>query len=232
MASYGSKRILFVFDFDSTMIDFNSDGWFLEKTDQLFKDSGLTCWTDFMQSVFKLLHSRGLTEEQIRSGLGKVKILPAVKKACGVITESDKADSIVLSDANVFSIDHILIANGMRTWFKDILSNPASFDDKGMLTIQYYHQRGHSCPDCPPNLCKKDVLATYSTEYDRIVYVGDGLNDICPSLGLSANDVVIARKGYYMANHINDSGTLKASLHVLEFDDTIVKVVQDILLQV
>ncbi|XP_065896942.1 pyridoxal phosphate phosphatase PHOSPHO2-like [Dysidea avara] len=226
-----SKKILFAFDFDRTMIDFNSDGWFLEKTDQSFEDSSYTCWTDFMQSVFKLLHSRGLTEEQIKSGLGQVKILPAVKTACDVIAESDKADSIVISDANVYNINHILNANGMGTWFKDIVSNPASFDDKGMLTIQYYHQKGHSCPNCPPNLCKKDVLADYLTKYDKIVYVGDGHNDICPSLGLSARDVVIARKGYYMANHINDSGTLKASLHIVEFDDNIVKIVQDILLQ-
>jgi len=227
-----SEKILFVFDFDHTMVDSNTDSWFIEKTDQSFRDSGYTCWTDFMQSLFKLLYSRGLTEEQIKIGLGKLKILSAVKKACGFITESDKAECIILSDANVLSIKEILIANGMGTWFKDIISNPASFNDKGMLTIQYHHQSVHGCSKCPRNLCKKKALATYLTDcqYDRIVYVGDGFNDICPSLGLSTHDVVIARKGFYMAKHINDSGLLKASLHIIDFDDSIVKVVQDILL--
>ena len=32
--------------------------------------------------------------------------------------------------------------------------------------------------------------------YDRIIYLGDGANDFCPALTLTAGDVVLARKNY------------------------------------
>ena len=65
---------------------------------------------------------------------------------------------------------------------------------------------------------------------DWIVYIGDGSNDVCPSLSLSSNDVVVARKGFPLAKHVNDSGLLKATLHVVDFNEELVETVQEILL--
>lgn len=69
------------------------------------------------------------------------------------------------------------------------------------MEVQCYHS--HDCEQCPVNLCKKKVLELYlseqsdgGVEYERIFYVGDGGNDLCPTASLRGNDVAMPRKGY------------------------------------
>lgn len=224
------SKILFAFDFDRTLIDVNVDYWFtdLAAPDASFQRSGFNCWTDYMQQMFTLIRSRGHGKEQILAGMDSIRVSPPVVAACRAIFDSDKADAIIISDANTFCIRRILEANGMAEMFKDVVSNPAFFDSQGLLKIDYC-QRDHGCPRCPPNLCKSEALTSYKVGYDKIVYVGDGHNDICPSLSLSANDVVVAKKDLYLAKHVNDSGLLKATLHVVDFDKALLETVQGIL---
>ncbi|KAF6263588.1 putative phosphatase-domain-containing protein [Scenedesmus sp. NREL 46B-D3] len=85
------------------------------------------------------------------------------------------------------------------------------------LVIQPRHPESsspHNCPRCPSNLCKgaelrrlrfgasstnHDAQQLCSGSYGRIVYAGDGANDICPALSLGPNDVVLARAGEALA---------------------------------
>jgi len=223
------SKILFAFDFDETLINLNVDDWFMDVVSDIsFEDSEFTCWTDYMQTLFTVIHSRGYSREQILAAMDNIKIAPPITAACRAIFNSENADAIVISDANTLCIKRILRANGMAEMFKDIVSNPTFFDNQGLLKIDYYH-RDHGCPRCPANLCKTKALAPYKMGYDKIVYVGDGDNDICPSLSLSANDVVVAREGLELAKHVNDSGQLKATLHVVKFDEALLETIQAIL---
>ena len=224
------SKILFAFDFDRTLIDANVDYWFIDlaATGKSYQKSGFPCWTDYMQMMFTAMKSHGYDKEHILAGMDSVKISPPVKAACSAIFESDKADAIIISDANTLSIKRILEANGMMEMFKDVISNPAYFDSQGLLKIDYC-QRDHGCPRCPLNLCKSKALASYKGGYDKIVYVGDGHNDICPSLSLSTKDVVVAKKDLYLAKHVNDSGLLKATLHIVDFDKALLETIQCIL---
>lgn len=56
----------------------------------------------------------------------------------------------------------------------------------------------HNCKICPSNLCKGQELEKLRerTPYKRVVYLGDGANDFCPALTLTADDVVLARKDF------------------------------------
>ena len=224
------SKILFAFDFDQTLIDMNVDYWFtnLAATGKSYQQSGFSCWTDYMQMTFTAIKSRGYGKDHILAGMDSIKISQPVMTACRAIFQSDKADAIIISDANTLCIKRILEANGIAEAFKDVISNPAFFDSQGLLKIDYC-QRDHGCPRCPLNLCKTKALTPYKAGYDKIVYVGDGHNDICPSLSLSASDVVIAKKGLHLAKHVNDSGLLKATLHVVEFDNSLVETIQSIL---
>jgi RNA polymerase II subunit A small phosphatase-like protein len=91
------------------------------------------------------------------------------------------------------------------------------------LVIQPRHPESsapHGCPLCPANLCKGTELHRLrygagaaaasnggqqqplcSSSYGRIVYAGDGANDICPALSLGENDVVLARAGDALAKY-------------------------------
>ena len=59
----------------------------------------------------------------------------------------------------------------------------------------------HGCPLCPANLCKGQELEALRRRaaYARVVYAGDGANDLCPALILSAGDAVLARAGHALA---------------------------------
>ena len=55
----------------------------------------------------------------------------------------------------------------------------------------------HACPLCPENLCKGRELAALRRRPRgrRVVYAGDGENDVCPALGLTAGDALLVRSG-------------------------------------
>lgn len=224
------SKILFAFDFDETIIDVNIDDWFTDAVpDKPFESSGYSCWTDYMQLVFTMIRSRGYSKEQILAAMDGIEISPPLMATCRAIAKSENADAVIISDANTLCIKRVLEKNGLAGVFKTVISNPTSFDNQDLLKIDYYH-REHGCQRCPPNLCKTKALAPYKAGYDKIVYVGDGYNDVCPSLGLTANDVVVARRGFPLAKHVNDSRLLKATLHVVDFNEALVETVQDILL--
>ena len=110
-------------------------------------------------------------------------------------------DCVVISDSNAVFIDWILGAAGLRAAVDRVLTNPACFDERGYLTLRRHH--AHDCARCPVNLCKRAALQAYLAEceeggvdYRRMIYVGDGGNDLCPSACLRGGDVVMPRRGF------------------------------------
>ncbi|KAF8072557.1 PSR2 [Scenedesmus sp. PABB004] len=61
----------------------------------------------------------------------------------------------------------------------------------------------HGCPRCPANLCKgREMARLVGAGYAKVVYAGDGANDICPALALGPGDVVLARAGDALARYV------------------------------
>lgn len=112
------------------------------------------------------------------------------------------------------------------------------------LVIQPRHPESsapHGCPLCPANLCKGTELhrlrygagatanssgqqqTLCSSSYGRIVYAGDGANDICPALSLGENDVVLARAGEALAKYAAaaaaDAGLQQIKARVFVWDN-------------
>lgn len=86
------------------------------------------------------------------------------------------------------------------------------------LVIQPRQPHSHNCPLCPSNLCKGREMAQLLQQQrkaaagsqgsaacstrGRVVYAGDGANDICPALALGADDVVLAKAGHALAKYV------------------------------
>ncbi|KAK4375390.1 hypothetical protein RND71_006067 [Anisodus tanguticus] len=158
--------------------------------------------------MMKELHAQGQTIEDIEEVLKGVpihpKIVPAIKSAYAL-----GCDLRVVSDANVFFIEIILEHLGIRDYFSEINTNRGYVDDEGRLQILHYvdfHTSPHGCNLCPPNTCKE--------EKKRLIYLGDGSGDFCPSLKLGEGDFVMPRKYFPAWNLINENWTfVKASVH-------------------
>ena len=55
-------------------------------------------------------------------------------------------------------------------------------------------------------------------KYTRVVYVGDGLNDLCPLLQLNSTDVGVVRRGFSLDKALTKgSHDMKAMIRIGDF---------------
>lgn len=242
MAVRGEKRTLFVFDFDLTLVDDNTDTWIMSICPDLLIHENLRhlrkqfgCWTDLMDHVFSLI-SPHTSEEAILEHMRQLRLHEQAMKAIAAVRDCKNCDAIIISDANTVFIECILAECGVKEAIKEVFSNPAQFEPDGRLTVKRYHS--HSCEICShsPNLCKGSVLEDFlrkaaTPSYDKVVFVGDGRGDFCPAISLREQDTVVCREGYPLAKLLSrdassaqsgkggGGGALvcQASVHIVDF---------------
>ena len=159
--------------------------------------------------TYKHMHAKGITREQIEDAqriLPFVRLAPppprlttqhpAMKRALVNVKQRYGSDVVlfILSNSNEVFIDIILRHHGLHDLFDIVITNRAHFDPSGLLVIERRVDPSgpqHDCQvGCSPNMCKGAELATYLAAhggfeaYRKIVYTGDGSNDLCPILRL------------------------------------------------
>ena len=96
-------------------------------------------------------------------------------------------------------------------------SSSAASSSSYKLVIQPRQPQSHNCGLCPSNLCKGVEMGRLlqqqrkaaagggkvagAVSRGRVVYAGDGANDICPALALGPSDVVLAKAGHALAKY-------------------------------
>lgn len=64
----------------------------------------------------------------------------------------------------------------------------------------------------------REFLDGSNENYTRVIYVGDGKNDLCPLLQLGREDVAMARRGYGLDRALaKRSHEVKATVHIIDF---------------
>lgn len=221
-------KTLMVFDFDHTVVDANSDTWVIRclpgqtLPDEVKNSYRKGHWTEFMGRVMNHIGDQEVSPDRVRSVMETIPFTDGMIDLLTFISENKSTiDCIVVSDANTMFIDWILHAAGLQAAVDQVFTNPAKFNELGYMEVQCYHS--HDCERCPVNLCKRKVLELYlleqtdrGVEYDRVFYVGDGGNDLCPTSCLRGHDVVMPRKGYTLEKLLaqlksqEDSASLRA----------------------
>jgi len=221
-----SRKILVALDFDHTIIDDNSDthiatlcpeGDVPKDIQDMFRVKG---WTPYMGAIFEHLHKSGVNEVQMKESLCA---LPFTEGMMELLTYLDKSkfDVIIISDSNSKFIDYILRDANLNHIVQEVYTNPAYFDDTGCLRINFYHTQDW-CDLSTENLCKGSVLEDHvkkqeaSIQYDHVIYIGDGINDLCPALKLSDKDYICPRKGYSLWKKMKKMGHLDGEVSELE----------------
>ncbi|KAI9124519.1 hypothetical protein K1719_004441 [Acacia pycnantha] len=216
-------NIVVVFDFDRTIIDDDSDRCVVTEMGltQIFNELRSTLpWTPLMDRMMKELHSQGISTKNIAECLKKLllhpSIIAAIKSAHAL-----GCDLRIISDANKFFIETILEHHGILGCFSQVNTNPTYVDEEGRLHITPFHNSSmatHNCHLCPSNMCKGLVIdkirGCLPEKKRRVVYIGDGSGDYCPTLRLEGGDFVMPRKKYPLWNRIlSNREQVKAQVH-------------------
>ncbi|KAL4334992.1 hypothetical protein GQ457_07G031380 [Hibiscus cannabinus] len=198
--------IVVVFDFDKTIINCDSDNWVIDElgfTDLFNQLLPTMPWNSVMDKMMKEIHAHGKTIADIVEVLKRTpvhpRIVPAVKSAHALGCELR-----IVSDANMFFIETILEHLGLKEYFCEITSNPGFVNEQGRLRIFPYHdftKSSHGCGLnlCPPNMCKGVIMERIQASLEgkkKIIYLGDGNGDYCPTLRLGKSDCMMPRKNY------------------------------------
>jgi 2,3-diketo-5-methylthio-1-phosphopentane phosphatase len=112
-----------------------------------------------------------------------------------------------VSDGLDFYIDAILKKNNLQDI--EFFSNVTVFQDGNKLSIEF-PRMNDLCEKC--GTCKKDVLREQRSNYDRVIYVGNGYSDVCPAKDA---DLVFAKEVLYET--CRQDGT--ACVHYENFQD-------------
>lgn len=123
-----------------------------------------------------------ITRPVLMRYLSRIKIDPYFRKITALLAKK-KIKPVILSDNFSFIIKHILSNNGFKGI--KVYCNRLKFDKDRIRT--YFPYSNSSCPRC--GHCKKINLLGNSSG-DKIIYIGDGLSDICPA---QYSDIVFAK---------------------------------------
>ncbi|KAL0297674.1 UNVERIFIED_CONTAM: Inorganic pyrophosphatase 2 [Sesamum radiatum] len=178
-------------------------------------------WNSLMDRMIKEVHAQEKTLEDIKEVLRRVpmhpRVVPAIKKAHAL-----GCDLRIVSDANTLFIETILDHLGIKDCFIEINTNPSCIDDQGRLRISPYndfHTCPHGCNLCPPNMCKGMIIERIQASIakegkKRMMYLGEGSGDFCPSLKLNEGDFMMPRKNYPVWDLICENrALLRAEIH-------------------
>ncbi|XP_036429001.1 probable phosphatase phospho1 isoform X2 [Colossoma macropomum] len=212
-----TSRFLIFFDFDETMIAESSDDAMVrvapgQTVPDWLKDSFRPGrYNEHMQRVLAYLAQQGVSEEVIRDAIEDIPPTPGLPVLLGFLrSHRQDFECVVLSDANTYFIETWLRKAGSRQLFSEIFTNPASFNKDGHLVLLPYH--AHGCTRCPENMCKQVILRDYLARrarergkpFQKVFYIGDGANDICPTLALGQKDTAFPRRDFPMHRIIQD----------------------------
>ncbi|XP_034426578.1 probable phosphatase phospho1 isoform X3 [Hippoglossus hippoglossus] len=206
------QRFLVLFDFDETIINVSSDDAVVcALPGQRLPDWLKNCfreghYNEHMQKVLAYMAEQGVSEDGIRSMLEKIPPAPGLLNLFQYLQSNQQDfELLVVSDANMYFIETWLEHAGVRPLFRKIFTNPASFDATGQLVLLPFHS--HSCSRCPDNMCKQVIVQEYlayrqkergGAPYQRVFYIGDGANDVCPSIALGPRDTAFPRRDFPM----------------------------------
>ena len=88
---------------------------------------------------------------------------------------------------------------GLLDFVQEIIGKPTEITEDGKMIVNPCPKTwGGPCKITGRAICKVSVLRHFAAQnnYEKIIFIGDGKNDLCPALNLGKNDIVCPRIGY------------------------------------
>ncbi|BGP48721.1 hypothetical protein JCM10450v2_004597 [Rhodotorula kratochvilovae] len=174
-------------------------------------------WTDNCAEHLRRLHAEGFKQKDVEEALHTLPIHPAMIRGFRDTKNRKDLDVTVLclSNSNSVYIDTIMKHYKATDIFNEVITNPAAFREDGLLELRRRVDPNgpqHGCKvGCSPNMCKGAELEAWMERhggwdsFDKVIYVGDGANDLCPILHLRAQDTALVRLYRELYRRLQDS---------------------------
>ncbi len=103
----------------------------------------------------------------------------------------------VVSGGFDYNIKEIL-ARYLDTEKIKIYANELVYIDNNKVVINKIHEN-KNCSSCA--VCKNNILKKYRENYDEIIFIGDGITDVCAA---QISDKIYAKKGLYLDKYLTE----------------------------
>ena len=176
------------FDFDNTITHFDVlddivETFSVNKEWMKFESAwkrGRIGSKDCLSGQFKSVR---IDKKGLSKHLSKIRVDPYFKKILTLL-KSRSVRPVIVSDSFSFFLEYILKNNGIRGI--KIYSNKIGFSKDRLIPVfPYQHDTCKTCGNC-----KKRHLSKSGAKGKVIIYVGDGLYDLCPAMH---SDIVFAK---------------------------------------
>jgi 2,3-diketo-5-methylthio-1-phosphopentane phosphatase len=203
-----SKKYLLIFDFDETIVDKDSEEELLKLTftkqqyDQIMSTINDLDFFEGFNYYFKLMKDIGITLKDINNNLDKLELSPKMLDLFDYIGKNRaKFDVVILSSCIDYSIKNVLKHYGYINLVDQYLCTKAYVEQEKSDKLLYVpkNQFPHTCDICSASQCKSSELEKFLkmkkyNKYEKLLYIGDGENDYCPSKKmLKKGDILFPR---------------------------------------
>lgn len=216
-----SKKILFAFDMDHTILQENSDYVIRDLLTEKSRDEinalseTSVNWAKTMQIVYEKMKEEKIDINQVKKIIEDMPFNPGFPEIFELIrTNKERFESIIISGANTLFIQWLIEHHKLHDVFPKFFSNIAEPHQELLIKITQAHE--HECKRCDKSQCKNRIMKEYLKEiqyeegnYDHVLYIGDGSNDYCAGLVLGENDYLFAREGFSLHKMLYKKDMLK-----------------------
>ncbi|GAA6014141.1 hypothetical protein JCM8202_005160 [Rhodotorula sphaerocarpa] len=228
LSTAAPRKVCVVSDFDWSWADQDTDRYVFEvlaphlRTSLRASKKSLQ-WTDNCAEHLRRLHAEGFREKDVVGAMQQLPVHPAMRRAFKDLKASKdpQVTTFCLSNSNEIYIKTILEHYNVTDVFDEVVTNPAEFTADGLLALRRRVDPNgpqHTCKvGCSPNMCKGDELEAFMQrhggweQFDKVVYIGDGGNDLCPILRLRPQDVALVRMYRELSRRIADTSNVHLS---------------------
>ena len=238
------KKILFVFDFDHTILKENSDIIILKLLSDLAlnklkeKQHESENWAYHMQNVYKSMKEENIQLKHIEDVVSNMEFNPGFTELFDFMKNNQKYfETLIISGANTLFLKWVLGKNNLTELFPVSYSNIAVPNDDDLINIRPYHS--HNCDSCDKSQCKRIILKEFlqmkkeiNVLYTNLIFVGDGLNDYCPATFFKEEDILFPRVDFPLHKKLYKNGfleKLKCQVHVWKDGYKIIEVVKKLI---
>jgi len=202
-----NKKTLIAFDFDQTIIDEESTSKLINLLNNpVFHETDLhlkhfrSKWVVYLQDLFKRLNSENVSTKSIQEIFESLRWVNEIDSLFKYLSENlHLYEIIIISGSNVLFISWFVQYHKLPVKF--IIAQQATVVESDLIKI--WTEQTDTCNKCP-DYCKRIELENYiknnNINYNRLIYIGDGANDLCPSRLLNQDDYLFVRKNFQLFN--------------------------------